>query len=74
MKYPGLASLLAAFFMLGLLAGPASAQSASVLLSVEQHVGLVLLIASAVIIVLMILILFFLQNISEHLNWIRRMR
>jgi hypothetical protein len=67
-------SSLAAFSILGFLVGPASAQSMPALLSIEQHVGLVLLIASAVIIVLMILILFFLQNISEHLNWIRRMR
>ena len=46
----------------------------SVLQGIEQHVGLVLLIASIVMIILMILVIFYLHNISEHLNWIRRIR
>lgn len=59
-----------------LLASCASAQGTVTiaLAMIEAHVGLVLLIASLVIILLMILMLFFLQSISEHLNWIRRIR
>jgi hypothetical protein len=56
-----------------LCAQPACAES-SILAGIEAHVGLVLLIASLVIIVLMILMVFYLHNISEHLNWIRRIR
>jgi len=52
----------------------AQAKGFSVLVGLEEHVGLVLLIASAVIIILMILMLFYLHSISEHLNWIRRIR
>ena len=59
-----------------LLASCVSAQDAMTiaLAMIEAHVGLVLLIASVVIILMMILMLFFLQSISEHLNWIRRIR
>jgi hypothetical protein len=41
---------------------------------IEQRIGLILLIASIVIIILMILMVFYLHNISDHLNWIRRIR
>jgi hypothetical protein len=65
-----------ALTVLVLMASYASAQdSLNIFLAmVEAHIGLVLLIASITIILLMILILFYLQSISEHLNWIRRMR
>ena len=66
-------NILALLFVLFFLSSPASSEL-SVLVALENHVGLVLLIASLVIIVLMALILLFLQNISEHLNWIRRVR
>ena len=52
----------------------AQADGYSILAGIEQHVGLVLLIASMVIIVLMVLMILYLHNISEHLNWIRRIR
>jgi hypothetical protein len=42
--------------------------------TLDAYVGVILLITSAVIITLMVLMLFFLQSISEHLNWIRRMK
>ena len=67
-----------AHFLVFLLAfaGMACAQTVegSILRGVEEHIGLVLLIASIVIIVLMILMILYLHNISEHLNWIRRIR
>ncbi|MFH1056081.1 MAG: hypothetical protein V1744_08320 [Candidatus Altiarchaeota archaeon] len=42
--------------------------------SIELHIGLVLLIASIVVIILMVMMLIYLHSISEHLNWIRRVR
>jgi hypothetical protein len=56
---------------------PAAAQAqglSSVMVGFEAHIGLILLIASGVIIALMILMLFYLHGISDHLNWIRRIR
>jgi hypothetical protein len=59
---------------LALAASLTSAQSTSLLLGIEAHIGLILLIASAVIIILMILMILYLHSIAEHLNWIRRIR
>ena len=64
------------FLVLLLLSAMVSAQTreVSLLQGLEEHSGLVLLIASTVIIIMMILILFYLHSIDEHLNWIRRIR
>lgn len=46
----------------------------SLIEGLEQRIGLILLIASMVVIALLIIMLFYLHSISEHLNWIRRIR
>ena len=61
------------FMILAILLDSVSAQSGFMNL-LEDHVGLILLIASFVIIALQILMLIFLQSINDHLNWIRRIR
>jgi len=58
---------------LSYLASTVSAQE-SLLLIIEDHIGLVFVIIAGVMIVLQILTIFFLQSINEHLNWIRRIR
>ena len=59
---------------LALSAASASAESVSLLAGIEARIGLILLIASVVIILLMIVMILYLHGISEHLNWIRRIR
>lgn len=49
-------------------------ETGELLAGIEAHIGVMLLIALMVIIALMILSIFYLHNIAEHLNWIRRVR
>ncbi len=66
------AEIVVAFLLLAPLC--ASADSIQLLAGIEAHIGLILLIASIVIIILMIIMILYLHSISEHLNWIRRIR
>ena len=62
--------------LLLLLSTVGSAQDAevSLLQGLEEHIGLVLLVASTVVIILLVLVIFYLHSIDEHLSWIRRIR
>jgi hypothetical protein len=61
-------------FLFAATAVSAQEHDAPILQGLEEHIGLILLIASIVIIALLILMLFYLHSISEHLSWIRRIR